>query len=211
MSVTVTTASTERNLTTTPAVVGRLGLSETPEGMDQLVLAVSRAIERYCGRVFAQQGYDETLNGSDIDTLVLAHSPIIGTPTILADNSPITDFEVRDAEAGLLYRSVGWARGAWVGWNNDIEIDRLGSSYPAFVISYTAGYKLPGEKDTTLPPDIEEAAIMTAMQWYRRQTRDGDVKAKKVGDLSITYGESEEATHHGVPAMARALLPRRVV
>jgi hypothetical protein len=81
-----------------------------------------------------------------------------------------------------------------------------------FTVSYTAGYKLPGETDTTLPPDIEEAAVMTAMQWYRREIRDGDVQSKKVGDLSITYGTAKDTSleDHGIPAMARALLPRRI-
>jgi hypothetical protein len=209
MSVTVTTASEHRQLTTVSAVVGRLSLSSVPEGFDQLVTAVSRAIERYCGRIFAQQTYREIVNGTDSDMLLLSHAPIIGTPTITSDSSPVVDFEVRDSEAGMLYREVGWARAAWIGWG--IETDRIPSNYPNFTIDYTAGYKLPGEADTTLPPDIEEAAIMTAMQWYRRETRDGDITSKKVGDLYITYAGVSDKDRDGIPAMARALLPRRVV
>lgn len=210
MSVTVTTASDARQLTSTAAVVGRLQLSSVPAGMDQLVTAVSRAIERFCGRVFAQQTYSETVNGTDWDTLLLTNAPIIGTPTVTCDGSPVVDFTVRDAEAASLHREVGWASAAWVGWDTSIETDRQVSNYPLFTVAYTAGYKLPGEADSTLPPDIEEAAIMTAMQWYRREKRDGDVTTKKVGDLSITYGDGD-VEHYGVPAMARALLPRRVV
>jgi hypothetical protein len=187
-----------------------LGLGDIPEGMEQLVLAASRAIERYCGITFAQQTYQETLNGTDHENLLLTHAPIVGTPTVTADGSPVVDFEVGDANAGILYREVGWARIAWVGWNHDVEVDRMASGYPLFVVDYTAGYKLPADKDTTLPPDIEEAAIMTAIQWYRRTNRDSDIRIKKVGDLSITYGtEGEE--YAGVPSMARALLPERVI
>jgi hypothetical protein len=150
------------------------------------------------------------LNGTDHENLLLTHAPIVGTPTVTADGSPVVDFEVGDANAGILYREVGWARIAWVGWNHDVEVDRMASGYPLFVVDYTAGYKLPADKDTTLPPDIEEAAIMTAIQWYRRTNRDSDIRIKKVGDLSITYGtEGEE--YAGVPSMARALLPERVI
>jgi hypothetical protein len=214
MSVTTTTPSEVRNLTTVSAVVSRLQLSSVPDGMEQLVRAASGAIERYCGRIFAYQVYEETINGNDHDILLLTHSPIIGTPTVTTGGSPVTDFTVRDANAGTLHRTVGWARTAWVGWSSGIELDRMASEYPKFVVAYTAGYKLPGEADTTLPPDIEEAAIMTAMQWYRRDKRDSDIASKKVGDLAITYGSDSEvvaAKNHGIPAMARALLPRRLV
>jgi hypothetical protein len=210
VSVVTTTPNQYRSLTTAAAVVARLGLGSTPAYMAQLVLAASGAIERYCGRIFAQQTYDETVNGNDHDVLLLTHAPIVGTPTITADGSPVVDFSIEDAKAATLYREVGWARAAWVGWNDSIETDRMASRYPRFVVSYTAGYDMPEDNTPTLPPDIEEAAIMTTMQWYRAEKRGTDVKSKKVGDLVLTYGGSGE-DHYGIPAMARALLPRRVV
>jgi len=213
MAVTVVTPASERKLTQVATVVARLGLGSTPSYMEQLVLAASNAIERYCGRVFAQQEYSEVLNGNDTDTLALTNAPIIGTPTVACDGSAIVDFEVGDAAKGWLYREVGWARAAWVGWGYDVEQDRLSSRYPLFTVEYTAGYKLPGEDNETLPSDIQEAAIMTVMQWYRRGKRDSDVRSKKVGDLAISYGTVDDNAelYYGIPSMARALLPRRVL
>lgn len=212
MSVTITTPAEETMLTTVGAVEEELSGTVSPSKIERKIKAATTAIEKYCGRIFAQQSYQEVINGSDSDILQITHTPIVGTPTVLCDGVAITDFEVRDAEAGWLYRETGWARAAWVDWN--IEATHYDSHYPVFAVSYTGGYKLPGEQDTTLPADIEEACIVTVVQWIKRGKRDLDVKSKKVGDFSLTYGGATDQANieaDAIPSHARALLPRRVV
>jgi hypothetical protein len=212
MGITVQTAATERRLTTVAAVQNELPVSVSPDKIDRRILAASAAIERFCDRIFARQTYVETINGDNSDTLMVTHTPIIGTPTVVSEGLAITDFEVSDAEAGWLFRETGWARGAWVEWN--VESTLIDSRYPQYSVTYEAGYKLPGERDTDLPADIQEACIITVVQMIKRMQRDLDIKSKKVGDLSLTYGGSTDQAgidEGAIPPMARALLPVRLV
>lgn len=222
MALTVKTPADERDLTTVTAVKEALGVSADDDTLDafleKLIHAVSDAIERYTGRTFAKQTYTETVRGANHPILMVTNTPILSITSILCNGEAIVDYTVEDADVGSLYREVGWARSAWIGW--DVEpFTVLGTDPPLYTIEYQAGYTLPGEDDTTLPASIEQAAIITASDFMMKSVRGGgDVKSKKVGDLVIEYQETAEraATQAGVrveaiPASARALLSVRVL
>ncbi len=176
--------------------------------LTRLILAATNAIEDYVGHIFAKQTYTETVAGSAHPMLLLTHVPIIGTPEIISDNSPIIDFEVRDRDVGSLYRTVGWAISGWVGWG--AEPRRIqGTEDLNFSIVYEAGYVMPSEQDRDLPAAVEEACVETVVAWYKRKGRDPGVKSKKVGDLNISYSAAAMDAL-AIPASARALLSRRV-
>lgn len=210
MAVTVTTAAEHTNLTTIPDVKAALGVSSSrfDKTIERLIEAATNAIEEFVMHVYARQTYSETLAGSAHPVLLVTHVPIVGTPTVVCDSSPITDFIVQDAEAGSLYRELGWAVRAWVGWDTEPR-ERQGTSQLNYTITYEAGYIMPGEEDRDLPKQIEQACVETVVAWYRGQRRDPAVKSKKVGDLALTYGDAASGAL-GLPATARALLSRRV-
>jgi len=212
MSVTVTVEADSRHLTTTAAIKGVLGVSSTKfdAEMERLIGAATSAIEEYVQHVFAKQTYQESVNGSDHPLLMLTQTPIISVTTVLCESSPITDFEIHDADAGILYRAAGWTQSAWVGWNTEPAAIPL-TGKKLYVVTYEAGYITPGLPSPNLPPHIEQACIETVVDWYRSSKRDSSVKSKKVGDLAISYKSAAdgEVSVDRLPAGARALLSRR--
>ena len=210
MAVTVTTPASVTALTELATIKESLGISVGTFDalLTRLILAATNAIEDYVGHVFAKQTYTETVAGSAHPVLLLTHVPIVGTPEITSENSPITDFEVRDREVGSLYRTVGWAISGWVGWG--AEPHRIqGTEDLNFSVVYEAGYVMPSEQSRDLPTAVEQACIETVVAWYKRAPRDPNVKSKKVGDLNITYSDAA-VDALAIPASARALLSRRV-
>lgn len=216
MSITIVTPAESTGLTTAAAVKSVLGVSSSKfdAELNRLVDAATAAIESYVGHVYAKQTYEEVVAGKSHPLLMLTNTPIIGLPVILVEGSPVVDFEVRDADAGVLYRQVGWASAAWIGWYSE-PVERPGTEDLNYAVTYEAGYIVPGLPDSTLPKNIEQACIETIVAWYRAASRDPAVKSKKVGDLAITYKDESESSPStasaGLPPMARALLSRRVV
>ena len=210
MSITVTTPATETKLTTVAACRAHESIDDdaNPATIERMIRAASRAIEKYCGRTFARQTYEERIDGNMSRELLLRNSPIIGIPTVLCDSSPVVDFEVGDAAAGILYRTAGWQSTGVSLWfaENTFLPDVNGTRY---TVSYEAGYLLPGEKDSTLDADIEEACIETVAFWWVKDA-DPNVRSHKVDDLAITYSEGIGASHDAIPPHARSLLPRRL-
>jgi hypothetical protein len=223
MAVTVTAAASNRNLTTRTTVKDALNITDNDSDalVDRAIEAASTAIENYVNRVFAKQSYEETVEGHDHPMLMVTNTPIIGTPTVVCDSDPIVDFTVDDAEAGTLYRQVGWSAKGWIGW--DVEPYALqGTGTPRYTVTYDAGYILPGDdvtgSDVALPAFVEEACVITASDWVTRSySGGGDVKSKKVGDLQIDYQENASIVmarfsgdFHHIPATARSLLSTRI-
>jgi len=208
MAITISIAAGVTALTEVATVKEALGVSSATFDaiIARLIDAATDAIEEHVRHTFAKQTYIETVAGSDHPLLLLTNVPIVGTPTIICDSSPITDFVVQDAVVGSLYRQVGWARESWIGWNT--EARRItGTENLNFSVTYEAGYVMPSEANRTLPNQIEQACIETVVAWYKGKARDKSVKSKKVGDLQIIY---TEAMARGIPSSARALLSRRV-
>ena len=211
MAVTVKTPAAVTALTTVSAVKDSLGVSSSKfdKVLTRLIAAATDAIQEYVGHVYAKQTYTETVSGTGHPILMLTNVPIVGVPLVISDSSPVTDFEVRDALVGTLYRKTGWAHGEWVGWYT--EPRRIpGTGDLNFSVEYEAGYVMPTEEDRDLPAAIEQACIETVVAWYKRRSRDTGVKSKKVGDLNISYGDGGEESSLSIPASARALLSRRV-
>jgi hypothetical protein len=213
MAITVTVPAESRGLTTLSAVKDTKVVGSTTRfdsQLLQLIGAASDAIEYYVQHVFARQTYVETVNGSAHPVLMLTNTPIVAVTGIVCRSEPITDFEVRDADQGTIYRQVGWQMSAWVGWSTGQEVIP-GTGDLIYAVTYEAGFLLPGEADANLPKRIEQACIETVVDWYRGGKRDSRVKSKKVGDLAISYKDAASGGEAPpLPAGARALLSRRI-
>jgi|OpeIllAssembly_1097287.scaffolds.fasta_scaffold00063_15 hypothetical protein len=220
MALTVKTPATERDLTTVSAVRDAIGITDDSFDpfLEQLIHAVSDAIERYTNRIYARQTYVETLRGHDHPILLVGQTPILSVVSVLCESQVVVDYVIDDAEIGSLYREAGWFRSAWVGW--DVEASVIhGTEGPLYTVEYQAGYILPGEPNCTLPYSIQQAAVITASDFMMKSVRGGgDIKSKKVGDLVIEYQETAEraSTQAGIkieaiPSTARALLSVRVL
>lgn len=206
MSLTIVTPADSRDLTTLAVVKEELQLDlddETPDQhLERLIAQASAAIERWTGRVFARETVKETLPAVGRVNLVLSRTPIIAVTQVLIDGDAVTDFSVRDAEAGFLFREAGWPSSERRGHN--IAAFLTGETKDTIEVDYEGGYYLPGAEgiqDPTLPADLERAAIETVKGWYLARERDPAIQSEKIGDFwSASYKVGE------VPDSARALL-----
>lgn len=215
-------AAPATDLTTIPQVVAEIG-TLTPDQQDWISLAISAAsklIEQEANQFFAQQRYRETIAGSGSTELMLARTPILGTPVILStDNEVIADFVVEDRDAGILYRRQGWTRD--ISYLPSITHDFVPDvTHPRFSIEYNAGYWLPSFPDAIadgqirLPANVEQACVLTMKSWWTKKGRDANVSWKQVGDLAIGYrGDSTpkgDVQMLNLPPEARILIKPRI-
>lgn len=215
-------AAPSTDLTTIFQVLAEFG-SMTPEQQDWISFAIqaaSRLIEQEANQFFAQQKYRETISGSGSTDLMLARTPILGAPTILStDNEVIADFVVEDRDAGILYRRQGWTKD--VSYLPSITSDYLSDvTHPRFIIEYDAGYWLPSfdsamtEDQIRLPPNVEQACVLTLKSWWTKKGRDPNVSWKQVGELAIGYRgdpvQKGDVQTLNLPPEARILIKPRI-
>jgi hypothetical protein len=215
-------AAPATDLTTIPQVVAEIG-TLTPEQQDWVSLAISAAsklIEQEANQFFAQQHYRETIPGSGSTELMLARTPILGTPVIVStDNEVIADFVVEDRDAGILYRRQGWTRD--VSYLPSITHDFVSDvTHPRFAVEYDAGYWLPSfpgameDGQIRLPPNVEQACILTMKSWWHKKNRDATVTWKQVGNLALGYrGDAApkgDVQMLNLPPEARILIKPRI-
>lgn len=206
MAVTVVTPADSRDLTTVHEVKEGLGLDQDDETHDQfigrLIGQASGAIERWTGRPFARETVKETLAGVGRVDLVLSRTPIISVASVTIDGDVVTDFSIRDAEAGILFRESGWPTSEIRGHN--IASYLTGETKDTIEVQYEGGYDLPGSEgsfDPTLPADVERACIETVKAWFMARDRDPALASEKVGDFwAASYKPGE------LPDSAKALL-----
>ena len=132
---------------------------------------ISAEIEAYCGRIFGQANYTETVKGSDAEYIALKQYPV-NDVAVTENDEEFTDFTTLD-KYGLLERDTGI-------WNTASD----------YTISYTAGYILPEdateEVPSTLPLDLENACIvMTSMEIERQGSE--HLKTEVIGPLRSDY------------------------
>jgi hypothetical protein len=197
MSVTVLTPADSRRLCEVMQA-----LDEMPEPVilvERFIDQASAAIERYCGRIFAQQRYRE-VRGPWLwsDHLVLRHSPVISVSLVSADGQAITDYRIEDAEAGILYRRDGWGR-----WGGE-----------EWTFEYVAGFFLPEQSTPTdaaqidLPGDIQRACIETTKIWWQEREILDRIASKTLGLTGDRVDYRVSAHREHLPVLARYSLDR---
>ena len=218
MGLTVAAAAESTDLTTTEHVKLELGITsmEKDTWLKLAIAAASAAIEQEANNFWAYQQYEEVLAGSGSTRLMLARTPVVGTPEIVIDGSTIVDFTVDDDRAGVLYRRQGWTREVsyWPSINRDPNPHE---GHPNIYVTYYSGYDLPSFKtdnptSAALPANIERACIVTVKAWYMRRTRDPDVSWKQIGDFALGFRgpKDKEGDDLRLPPEARALITRRI-
>lgn len=198
MALTIVTPATNKRLCRLPDVKAELGLTDATQDvlLDRYIDEASDIIQKCIRKVLAKQTYDETVAGYGSNILMLSNTPIVSVTSILINGSPVTDYSVEDAYAGLLYRKVGWEWTAAIGWDIG-SFYRPDSEEPLFTVRYVAGFVVPEEASSDLPLVYQRCAIDTVKDWYLKRSHDPAVLSEKVGDLSVTYNEA--AAEKGLP------------
>lgn len=188
------------DLTLPATVATELGVSAGDERLPRLVAVASAAILRHLNRrqLHYAEAYVETLAGHGRPRLVLGLTPVLDVASVTVDGATLeaTGYEVEDAEAGLLYRDGGWPWTGALRGGLPPQNDRgAGSEKAVIAVTYEGGYVTPAQATSagwagparSLPYDLEEAAVQTAVQLYRRGGQQGDIAAESLGDYSVSY------------------------
>ncbi len=189
--LTVTTPATSFQLTTPERLQEEH--PEIPESRaEHLIDEASSAIASFLNRVLARQSYTETVKGYGDRYLTLTASPIETLTGVTQSSSTVTDVLIDDAEAGILYRELGfeWTRGQ--GWQL-ASFPIPYSEVPEFSVDYVAGWALPHEDDRNLPPVLERACMDLAAGIQQRAAQDQTVQSVRLGDFATTYREPAPA------------------
>lgn len=131
----------------------------------KVISRTSLLAERYCNRIFAQQGYQDifgVVNGQQGAPLILAQAPVSAV-TVIIDTVSLdgtTDYII-DSPAGLVYRT------------GDLN---CWQSTDSLTVSYTGGF-LP------IPDDIQMAVIELCVMEYRGRTRDPMLRERETPGL----------------------------
>lgn len=213
MALTVTTTNANTDFITLSQVKTALSIATSTaydSNLEDIIDMASDAIRDHCGRVFRLQGYTETMPGDGSQFLKLKNTPIVEVTNVTLRGDAITDYEIADRNAGLLFRELGWE---WTMAAGTVTLD----DYPIpdgdlfkFSAAYAAGYRMPGNSSAAatstsaviqqLPKSIRKACLVTVVSWFKGQSRDERITSKSVGPLSISWAGL------GMPTIAEGLL-----
>ncbi|NRD65440.1 hypothetical protein HRD49_27165 [Corallococcus exiguus] len=203
-------------------VADDLGVAVTPR-LESLVTAASRAVAGYCGRVFEYgQGLVEYPAGYGRPLLLVERPPVVLVVGVWEAGAfvPAEDYESHGklADAGMLYRR----RGVWreTGRAGGLVVETVASihgSEDAIRVVYDGGFVTPGQRVldasrmVTLPEDVQEATVLTAVQMYRSRGIDAMVASESIGDWSVSYFAAKAEGKSPIPGFAQALLSSYVI
>lgn len=188
------------DLTLASTVALELGVEATDARLPRLVAVASAAVARYLNRaqLHYQAGRVDKVPGFGRVRLVLDLAPVLSIASIVLPDSSTVDpaeYSIENAEAGLLYRSVGWPQTGLVRAGLLYADRDSGTEASIIVATYTGGWVTPAQAaDPTwsgparsLPYDLEEAVVQTAAQLHRKGGQDGTIASETLGAYSVSY------------------------
>jgi hypothetical protein len=195
MSVVVQERASGRRLTTVAAVKSELDITD---GADDAYLAslidqASDAVAGWCNRVFAVETVAEHLTlRCPRAAILLSRWPLISLTSTTRNGEAleVVATEVDDTEGGLYRLDADGARTDWPSGT--------------LILTYSAGYVLPGDSGRTLPYDVERATLITVKGNYMARTRDPLIRSETVDGAGATSYFA--GTHSQLPTEAEALL-----
>ncbi len=212
MALTITTEASTVKLTSLEFIKSELAIDDQDSDLQlrRFIDQASSFIPSYTNRVFCKETVIETLGANGDAILILERTPIVSISAISFDGTTIssTTFSIEDADAGFLFRDVGWQDTQI--WRSDITLRPTHRFRKKWSVSYTAGYVCHGstQGDQNLPADIERAATDLVKSWYLSREQDSNVKRERTGDASETRFDNKESA--GLPpGVMRLLAPYR--
>lgn len=175
-----------------------LGISQQDTTKDAkitlVIKSVSAQIENYIGYKLGFGTYtDELHNVNSRQLIQLNHFPLRTVSSVTIKDRPIEDYKIipEYARWGRLYKGDGWSGDYYTrGFTRDIVAGEW-----EIVVSYTAGYYLPGDTnyvegaDDSLPYDIMSACLNQVVLDWKNEAVQG-VKSHHEGNISDTFDDS---------------------
>jgi hypothetical protein len=210
----------DSDLTLPSTVAAELGVSALTVRIPRLVSAASAAVRAFLRRpvLHYSAAYSEAVASVGMNRLLLSLTPIISIASVTLDGGTVvtaTDYSVEDADAGFLYRLGGWPLTGIVRPGLLYSELQPGQERKAITVVYAGGWVTPAQAAgsswagpaRSLPFDVEEATVQTAVALYHRGGTDQGVASESLGDYSVSYrGPNSLIGVAGVPDGAAALL-----
>jgi hypothetical protein len=197
--VSIVGPAASQGLTTVAAVraeLGAAGTGVTDAVLARLIADASAAIRTFCGRVLAQESLVETIRRTgrrQPEILALSRAPVVSIASIVEDGVVLAaDQWEHDADRGFVYRLAGDARTWWAG--------------ARMVVTYVAGWTLPGAAAPTLPADIQRACHIIVASWVHALDRDTMLRSESVDGVGAQSWLDPRAKDGGLPPQAAGLL-----
>lgn len=212
MSITIQTPAVKIELTTLQIVKAELGETESLNNglIIGFIQQASSLIESHTNRTFRRETITEKIGSYGSQILILERTPIVSISEIKFNGTTIgsTTYVIEDAEAGFLYREIGWTNTRI--WTSHITAIPTRHTRHDWEIDYTAGYILPGSTEgaSTLPKDIERACIDLSKSWFLGKDENPNVKSERTGDASETRYDVSKS--FGMPPAITSILSRYV-
>lgn len=186
----------DSDLTLAATLATELGVSSADARLPRLIQVASDAVRGYLRRARLHYGAAivEKVRGFGTKRLVLDVCPIVSIASIvMPDGSTVdaSEYVIEEAEAGLMQRDAGWLNTGVTKPGLLYDLVDAGTQKPSIVVTYAGGWVTPAQVVSplvrSLPFDIEEATIQTAVGLYRRGGADGTIGSESLGDYSVSY------------------------
>jgi len=190
-------AGAQNGYTTVARVALELNITDETE---QNLLAyyideATQQIKNFCNRDFGREtDIVEKIQGNDTYFLSVAKMPLTSIASITYEGTAIaaSNYEVWDAGQGLIRR-------------DDKPFEKSPDN-DRYVVTYTAGYVLPGSAGANLPADIEKACVLLVKDAWQSRNREMEVASERVdGVYQVTYAQGANGST-GVPGKVQAML-----
>lgn len=184
-------------LTTLATVLDELGLSSDGGPVDarceRYINAASAMVAGHCSRTFERSAsIVESVRGRGGPVLYVGR-PIRNITSITLYGSAITDYVVEDADAGRIFRAIGWPSTAAAS-DTIMGEPELGTEDPSkIVVTYDGGYVTPAQESLpslprTLPFDLEDACVELAVARFRGRGQTKRAASEGYEAKSLTFG-----------------------
>lgn len=173
-------------LTTLAKVKTELGITDSARDalLEGYIDVASSAIERRCGRKFQRITVTaEAHEGTGTKQLLVDRTPLVSITSIEEDGTALEsdDYEIEDADAGIIRREDGWAASG----RSCIGISLTpvpGTGERTFEVTYVGGFALPND---------EVLAGVTASESSDVQTLESPAAPVETGALVVTTSAGE--------------------
>lgn len=168
-------------------------LTITGAGSDALlnfyIDCASDSIRDICRRHFRRETITEKIATFGRTILLVQRTPIVSITEILFYDSVVTatDYEVADADAGMIFNENGWTSSeqSLTHLKSRVMPDQEARNY---TVTYIGGYLMPDEGSRNLPYSIEWACLELAKFFYLERGLNPSISSERLGDYSASYG-----------------------
>lgn len=156
--------------------------------LTRLIKSATSFVDQVTHRTFEETSTTEKYSGTGTSELVLNNYPVSSVSEITINDEVVDsdDYEVFSDE-GIIYKYDYWTQ-----TNNTFRYGVLldgntNNRKRNIEVTYTYGYKLPGEVDRDLPYSLEQVVINLVTNAYRESGQKSNIKREEIMSAEYEY------------------------